>query len=152
MAAEQNPPSTEMERIFRSLALRADDISPDNRRRLSAPGLRAFLRIAEQWHLSEDERARLLGMSDDDFTEQSRAAMVGEKIELPVDLLLRISAILGTYGALRTIFQESQRAASWIRAPNEVFGGQSALDIMLSGELAGLMRVRRYLEAELRAW
>jgi len=132
-----------------SLALSADDISPDDRRRLSGPGLRAFLRIAQQWDLTEGDQYRLLGMADGDLAEESRAAMRGEMIELPVSVLLRISAILGVYGALRTIFQEPKRAASWIRAPNEAFGGEAALEIMLSGELAGLMRVRRYLEAEL---
>lgn len=94
-------------------------------------------------------QSRLLGISDQDFAELSRAAIAGEKIDLPVAVLLRISAILGTYGTLRTIFQEPQRAASWIKAPNAAFGGEAALEIMLGGELAGLMRVRRYLEGEL---
>lgn len=33
-----------------------------------------------------------------------------------------------------------------------VFGGASALDVMLGGELTDIMRVRRYLDAERGGW
>ena len=45
-------------------------------------------------------------------------------------------------------FREPQRAYSWIRTDNAAFGGESAPHLMLDGELADIMRVRRYLEAE----
>jgi hypothetical protein len=59
---------------------------------------------------------------------------------------------MGIHKALRTIFREPARGYGWIKAPNEIFAGQSALDVMLGGELTDLMRVRRYLDAERSAW
>ncbi|WP_338466541.1 antitoxin Xre/MbcA/ParS toxin-binding domain-containing protein [Novosphingobium sp. ZN18A2] len=50
--------------------------------------------------------------------------------------------------ALRMIFRESGRAYSWKRTDNGAFDGVSALHLMLDGELADIMHVRRYLEAE----
>ena len=50
------------------------------------------------------------------------------------------------------IFSEPQRGYEWIRAGNSAFGGASALDVMLGGELTDIMRVRRYLDAERGGW
>ncbi|MGD9711226.1 MAG: MbcA/ParS/Xre antitoxin family protein, partial [Thermomicrobiales bacterium] len=41
---------------------------------------------------------------------------------------------------------------AWIRSANDAFGGSSALDAMLGGELTDIMRVRRYLDAERGGW
>ncbi|HQF31150.1 MAG TPA: DUF2384 domain-containing protein, partial [Hyphomicrobiales bacterium] len=38
------------------------------------------------------------------------------------------------------------------RKPNAMFGGKSALEIMLGGELSDLMRARRALDAERGLW
>ena len=59
---------------------------------------------------------------------------------------------MGIHKALRIIFSEATRSYVWIRAANEAFGGASALDVMLGGELTDIMRVRRYLDAERGGW
>ncbi|HEY0420313.1 MAG TPA: antitoxin Xre-like helix-turn-helix domain-containing protein, partial [Acetobacteraceae bacterium] len=41
--------------------LDAGHFSGENRRRLSGPGMRTFLNIADLWGLSEAERLRVLG-------------------------------------------------------------------------------------------
>src|SRR3546814_9167991 len=64
----------------------------------------------------------------------------------------RLSNLMGIHKALRIVFREPQRGYAWIAAPNEAFGGSSALAVMLGGELTDLMRVRRYLDAERGAW
>lgn len=64
----------------------------------------------------------------------------------------RLSNLLGIHEALRIIFREPARGCAWIKAPNEAFGGRSALEVMLGGELTDLMRVRRYLDAERGGW
>jgi hypothetical protein len=92
-----------------TVSVHSDDISSSNRRRLSGPGLGAFLRIAEQWHLTADNQTQALGISSTDFAEQTDAAMAGCAIELPVDIMIRISAILGIYKALATLFDEQGR-------------------------------------------
>lgn len=57
-------------------------------------------------------------------------------------------ALLGIHRALRCIFADTDRAAQWISAPNEAFDGTCALDLMLTDGLAGMQRVKAYLDAE----
>ena len=66
----------------------------------------------------------------------------------------RISYILGIYRALQILFKDAKLADGWVRRPNTAspFGGRSALDRMLSGNVADLFVVRRYLDAERGGW
>ena len=66
------------------------------------------------------------------------------------DVLERISCILGIYKALHLLFAEPGQADSWLRRANEasIFGGRSALDRMLAGDVADLHAVRQYLDAQ----
>ena len=68
------------------------------------------------------------------------------------DAKARLSNLMGIHKALRLIFREPQRGYAWVKAGNEAFGGKSALEVMLGGELTDLMRVRRYLDAERGLW
>ena len=63
---------------------------------------------------------------------------------------LRISCSRGK--ALRYLFTEPARGYAWIRKPSATFGGRSALDIMLRGEITDLIDLRAYLDAERGAW
>ncbi len=60
---------------------------------------------------------------------------------LPVD---------GSHHGLQTLFPDEQAADEWVRRPNaaRTFGGGSALDRMLSGQVADLYVVRQYLDAQ----
>lgn len=60
----------------------------------------------------------------------------------------RAMALLDIHRALRCIFAESDRAAQWISAPNKALDGTCALDLMLTDGLAGMQRVKAYLDAE----
>lgn len=61
----------------------------------------------------------------------------------------RATALLGIHRAFRCIFADSDRVARWIGAPNEPFGGVSALNLMLEDGLASMRRVEAYLNAEI---
>lgn len=110
-------------------------------------GLRAFARIAELWHLSIAEQLALLGIS-------SRSTYFKWRKEpqprLPRDTLERLSYLLGIYKALQLLLPEAGAADDWIRRPNDapLFGGKSALERMLSGNVADLYIVRQYLDAQ----
>jgi Protein of unknown function (DUF2384) len=112
-----------------------------------AAGLRAFARIAELWQLSIAEQLTLLGLSSRSTYFKWRKEPA---VRLPRDTLERISYILGIYKALQLLLPEARAADEWIRRPNEaaVFGGRSALDRMLSGNVADLYIVRQYLDAQ----
>jgi len=54
------------------------------------------------------------------------------------------------YAALQILFPLAQRANEWLRKPNAapVFGGRSALERMLGGQVGDLFVVRQYLDAQ----
>lgn len=114
---------------------------------MAQAGLRAFFRIAALWDLSVEEQIRLLG-------SPARSTYFKWKREgaesLPRDVLERISYLLGIYKDLQLLLPDEAAADGWVRAPNDAqpFGGASALERMLSGNVADLYEVRRYLDAE----
>ena len=122
-------------------------IAPNEAGVAGAAGLHAFARIAELWHLSIAEQLTLLGLSSRSTYFKWRKE---SQVRLPRDTLERISYILGIYKALQLLLPDTRAADEWIRRPNEaaVFGGRSALDRMLSGNVADLYIVRQYLDAQ----
>jgi len=123
----------------------------DNRKELSAPALRAFFRIAELWRLSVAEQMTLLGITArSTFFKWKR----DPNVELPKDTIERISYLLGIYKALQILLPDQRAADAWVRQPNlaPLFGGKSALERMLSGHVADLFVVRRYLDAQRGGW
>jgi uncharacterized protein (DUF2384 family) len=110
---------------------------------------RAVVNLFERWQLGEREAVTLLGgLSPRTWARWKR----GEIGRIDRDRKARLSNLMGIHKALRLIFTENARAYGWIRRPNAAFGGRSALDVMLGGELTDLMRVRRYLDAERGLW
>ncbi len=119
------------------------EISPE---RMAAAGLRAFARIAEAWRLSVDEQLALLGQPPRSTFFAWRKQP--EKAALPRDTLERLSNILGIYKSLQILLPEPAAADAWVRQPNSAtpFGGGSALQRMLAGNVSDLNLVRRYLD------
>jgi hypothetical protein len=108
---------------------------------------RAALNLFGLWGLSDDQAAVLLDLP----LRTYRRWKAGEPGRLGRDGKARLSNLMGIHKALRIIFAEPRRGYAWIKAPNTAFGGASALQVMLGGDLTDLMRVRRYLDAE-RGW
>ncbi|HYD55111.1 MAG TPA: MbcA/ParS/Xre antitoxin family protein [Gemmatimonadaceae bacterium] len=116
--------------------------------REAAPGaFRAFFRIAEAWGLSNGEARVLLGAPPESTFYKWKAGDVGA---VGRDVLERVSYVLGIYKALQILLPDPAAADAWVRRPNQapLFGGRSALDRMLSGNVSDLYRVREYLDAE----
>ena len=109
---------------------------------------RACLNLFRLWKVSDTEASVLLDLPPRTFARWKTGAIgrIGR------DQKARLSNLMGIHKALRLIFREPERSHDWPRLPNRAFDGHSALDIMLGGELTGLMRVRRYLDAERGAW
>jgi len=98
--------------------------------RAAGAALRTFFRLADAWDLTGAEQATLLGVA--------RATLYQWK--------------QGKVGPLdrHVLFPASGRAEEWIRKPNSarVFGGRSALERMLGGQVSDLFVVREYLDAQ----
>src|SRR6185312_3179414 len=106
---------------------------------LAGPALRTFFRMAEQ--------RKLLGDPPESTFykwKRERDAALGR------DTLERISYLLGIWQALQILFPDPDQADAWLHRPNAapLFGGHSALERMLSGNVADLYVVRQYLDAQ----
>lgn len=110
----------------------------------AAAAFRAALNLFRLWGVTDDQAATLLDLPRRAFARW----MAGELGRISRDGKARLSNLMGIHKALKIIFRDPARGYAWIKAPNEAFGGRSALDVMLAGELTDLMRVRRYLDAE----
>ena len=110
----------------------------------AAAMFRAALNLFRHWDITDEQAACLLDLPVRTY-RRWKAQGPGR---ITRDGKARLSNLMGVHKALRIVFREPGRAYAWIRAPNEAFGGRTALDIMLGGELTDLMRVRRYLDAE----
>lgn len=117
-----------------------------------APGaLRTFFRIADAWRLSADEARTLLGSPAASTYFKWKSGHVGA---VSRDLLERLSYLLGIYKALQILLPDPVAADAWVKRPNAapLFHGRSALDVMLSGNVADLFLVRQYLDAQRGGW
>ena len=114
---------------------------------LAGPALRAFFRLAERWKLRVAEQRKLLGDPPESTFYKWKREQDGA---LGRDTLERISYVLGIFKALAILFPQPERADAWLRKSSSAptFGGQSALQRMLSGNVADLFVVRQYLDAQ----
>jgi len=121
-------------------------------RDLSAAGLRAFFNIARDWGLNTDEQMVLLGTPGRSTFFKWKSAP--EHADLKRDTLERLSYILGIYKALQVLLPATAAADAWVKKPNTapLFGGSSALERMLGGNVADLLAVRQYLDARRGGW
>ncbi|WP_323799134.1 MbcA/ParS/Xre antitoxin family protein [Parasphingorhabdus sp.] len=107
-------------------------------------GMDAFQRLAELWQLSTEDQILLLG-------SPGRSTFFKWKKDggtLPRDTNERISHLLAIFKALEIMLPDERAADGWIRRANHYFHGQSALDVMLNGQIADILRVRQYVDAQ----
>ena len=119
----------------------------EERRRLTAAGLRALFKIVEHWKVvDEDARQLLGGISNGTYYQlkgNPRAART-----LDQDKLVRISYLVGIFKSLNILY--SQRLADqWMQLPNTnpIFAGRTPLDYILRGGAPAMDMVRRLLDA-----
>jgi len=109
--------------------------------------LRTFFRIAQAWDLSNEEQQKLLGCGRSTFFDWKAGRI---KAGLDGATLERLSHIFGIYAGLQILLPIPERADAWVKKPNTapLFGGRSALERMLAGQVSDLFVVRQYLDAQ----
>ena len=114
---------------------------------LAGPALRAFFNLTEQWKLRIADQRKLLGDPPESTFYTWKRQQGGS---LGRDTLERISYLLGIWKSLQILFPDPAQADAWLHQPNQaaLFGGDSALQRMLSGNVADLYVVRQYLDAQ----
>jgi hypothetical protein len=111
-----------------------------------AAALRTFWRLAEAWRLTVPEQATLLGVGRTTLYQWRQ----GKPAVLDRHVLERLSYLFGIWAALQILLPTPERADGWVRQPNDapLFGGGTALQRMLAGQVADLYVVRQYLDAQ----
>ena len=110
---------------------------------------RTVVNLFAAWKLSDSEARTLLG----DMAARTWARWKeGDIGRIDRDLRMRMAHLMGIHKGLRYLFREPSRGYAWIRKPNAAFGGHSALDLMLRGEISDLALLREWLDAERGAW
>lgn len=126
-------------------------LSPADRVRLGAAGLRTFFRVAEQWRLAVADQCALLGDIGRTTHHAWRARPPATAESYTTDRLTRLSYVLGIYGTLQRLYGDSPAFAdAWVAAPNSAapFEGRSPLALMREMGIPGMHLVRRLLEAQ----
>jgi len=110
---------------------------------------RTTVNLFRAWQLSDIEARTLLG----DMAQRTWARWKDGSIgRIDRDLRARMAILMGIHKALRYLFTDPPRGYAWIKKPNGAFAGQSALDVMMRGEITDLIDLRAYLDAERGAW
>ncbi|WP_336232194.1 MbcA/ParS/Xre antitoxin family protein [Thalassospira sp. CH_XMU1458] len=101
---------------------------------------RAAFRLLKNWELSDAEVQVLLGGDE--------AAFKNEQQSPNENILVRAHLLLGIHKQLRVLFFDKWRGYQWVKKPNQIFNGMSALDVMMQRGVEGILQVKEYLEAE----
>ena len=110
---------------------------------------RTTVRLFQAWQLSDIEARALLG----DMAQRTWARWKDGGIgRIDRDLRARMAILMGIHKGLRYLFSDPARGYIWIRKPNTRFSDQSALNVMMRGEITDLIDIRTYLDAERGAW
>jgi len=120
---------------------------------VSTAALDTFLNIVDAWGLTQTEAMTLLGYEDNTRSTYFKWKREPASVKLQKEKLERLSYVFGIYKALQVLLPNPSSADAWVKKPNTapVFNGESALSRMLSGNVADLYVVRRYLDSE-RGW
>lgn len=121
--------------------------------KVSIAALNTFLKIVDAWGLSQIEAMTILGYDENTRSTYFKWKRKPDSVKLQKEKLERLSYIFGIYKALQVLLPNESSADAWIKKPNSapLFNGDTALNRMLSGNVADLYVVRRYLDAE-RGW
>ncbi|PWL19141.1 hypothetical protein DKP76_00770 [Falsochrobactrum shanghaiense] len=110
---------------------------------------RTTVNLFRVWKLTDAEACTLLGGMSPRTWARWKEGSTGR---IDRDLRMRMAHLMGIHKGLRYLFRDAARGYAWIRKPNAAFGGMSALDLMLRGEIADLATMRDWLNAERGAW
>lgn len=106
---------------------------------------RTTVNLFKAWGLSDAQASTLLGGLSSRTWARWKEGDIGR---MDRDLRMRMAHLMGIHKGLRYLFKDPARGYAWIRHSNDAFGGGSALDLMLRGELEDLAALRGWLDAE----
>lgn len=111
--------------------------------------VRAVIRLFEKWQVSDADAREILGGLAARTYARWKAGELGR---IDRDLATRLSLLMGIHKGLRYLFSDLERGYTWVKKPNQAFGGRTPVEVMAQGDIFSLARVRAYLDAERGGW
>ncbi|MCB1197107.1 MAG: hypothetical protein KDK51_01945, partial [Deltaproteobacteria bacterium] len=108
----------------------------------------AFFGIVENWSLTNQEKAKLLGW---DYAKKRSVIDAMKRKEKAIDVdddkIQRMIEVVNIHKNLRILYPHDKKLAyQWVKQVREVFNQHCALDIMLEDGLFGITAIRKYLD------
>lgn len=117
----------------------------EDRQRLTGAAVKAVLRLAGAWNISNAEGAALLGVSESTWDRMKAGRWEGV---LSQDQLTRASALIGIFKGLHLLFA-NDLADRWPGLENRapVFDRRSPVRAMIEGGIPRMLETRQYIDA-----
>jgi putative toxin-antitoxin system antitoxin component (TIGR02293 family) len=107
----------------------------------------AFVRLAARLKVNRDQQAILLGVKPRTL-DRLRAG----KTTFGQNELERLSHLISIWEGAAAFFGSTDAGVQWLTNANADFGNSRPLDVMLKGNVADLLAVRRYLDIARQGW
>jgi len=132
-----------MSAIF-ELPTEANPVRPINERDRIAAVVKAVVRIAEAWQLSNAEAAALFDVPSATWGRMKAGTFKGL---LDQDKVTRASLMIGLFKGLRLLFN-GPLTYGWPKTANSGpgFAGKTPLEVMIDGGIPAMMAVRRHID------
>ena len=107
---------------------------------------RVALRILDAWGFSPGEMALVLGLGSAECQRYQATGLPEDSVS--VDLITRVSLILGIERALEILLVEEPDIRNWMGDPSNasIFEGATPKSVLLTGQLDDLREIRKYLD------
>lgn len=116
-----------------------------DRRRLTAPALKALLRLMAAWRVPNEQAAALIGVSPSTW---DRVRYGRWSQTLSQDQFMRASALIGIYKGLHLLFAD-RLADDWptLRNRGPLFENLTPVESMIEGGIPQMLDVRAHVDA-----
>lgn len=107
--------------------------------------VRAVVRVAEAWGLSNREAAQLYDVPSATWSRMKSGSFKGN---LDQDKVTRASLLVGLFKGLRLLFN-GPLAYGWPTTPNKGpgFVGKTPIEVMVEGGIPAMLQVRQHIDA-----
>ncbi len=122
-----------------------DRLAPLNQRRQINAVVKAVVRTAEAWKLTNSEAAALFDVPSATWSRMKAGIYKGN---LDQDKVTRASLMIGLFKGLRLLFN-GPLTYGWPKTINEgqEFNGRTPVEAMIEGGIPAMMRVRQHVDA-----
>lgn len=120
-------------------------LAPLNERGEIAPVVKAVVRVAGLWNLSNTEAASLFDVPPATWSRMKAGTYKGN---LDQDKVTRASLMIGLFKGLRLLFN-GPLTYGWPKTANTgaMFSGRTPVEAMIAGGIPAMMQVRRHIDA-----